>query len=409
MEQKFHRKLSWPPASAKAKNVHRHHISDLMKLWRKKTQTPVHSSYRASLRECVSLLHEFLGCSQNIPRTCGCRESSMQHSYSSDAFLHPVFQFLGQREELSGLYGGSGSPGDLLSELFFQLESTCCWRRLFAEAPRLQELLPVYSTTWMPGPRQMQYSCGKRWAAEPEHRVSCQSPVGKSQTCHNHCTPGRRPQEHGTDFPAECLYNLSQARCKDLTEKDVRSDQRPRRGYLVSIRELKNSLKTDLEDHQLYLMDIESRLCGLERRAQDVTRHLERANLELKAIKQGSVSSRTLVGQRRSSLVSSDLEKMEEWDLHVLDSPWEQWAWNVDVLWSDRLRCDETPPSQNKRRRAEDPAHRPDRGRPADGARSCWSHIQTGISLCQDKVNVLIQQVTRQINRTETDLNATRT
>ncbi|XP_075053559.1 uncharacterized protein LOC142139657 [Mixophyes fleayi] len=388
MEQKFHQNHPWSPKGAKSKIVHRHNLCDLMKICRKKSQSLDHSPYKESLQDCVKLLHQFLGCSRNIPRTCRCREPSKQDSPA--AFLWPLFQFLGGR-----------SPFELFNEFFFQLESIRCWHRLVTEIPWLQDLLAVSHAGWMPGPPMTCLSCQERQTAESLDGSS----VGKSQKCQSHCMMCRRSQEHQRDFPGECLYNMNQRENKDFTKNDLQSDQSLKRGPLASIRELKNSLKTDLEQHQIYFADIESRLSGLERRAEDVTRNLEKANLELKAIKRGSVTLKTLVDQQMSSLVRDHLEKLEERDLQVLDSLWDDWWWSEDTLRTERSSCH--VPQPNKLRRTEDPPRRHDAGYPADGSSGYWRSIQSGISLCQDQVNVLIQQITRQINQTVSDLNFT--
>ncbi|CAH2218763.1 Hypothetical predicted protein [Pelobates cultripes] len=71
---------------------------------------------------------------------------------------------------------------------------------------------------------------------------------------------------------------------------------------LFSIKKLKNAVKTDLRKYQIYLTGLKSRLRGLERRAATVTKDLERANLELVALKQDHCNPEVRVGKGESCL-----------------------------------------------------------------------------------------------------------
>ncbi|XP_073453764.1 uncharacterized protein [Aquarana catesbeiana] len=164
--------------------------------------------------------------------------------------------------------------------------------------------------------------------------------------------------------------------------------------------ELKNSLKVDLEKHQLYLTHIESRLSCLERRAEDVTRHLEKAKLELQAIKRGSATLQTLVDQQMSPAT----DDFEDLDLHILDSLFEDIIWSGGSLQTQRACCNQILRLVGPCRTG-DLSPKPERSHPTAGSREQQSDVEAGIYQCQDQINVLLQQISQQIDQTEMDLN----
>ncbi|KAM3933192.1 uncharacterized protein RB166_001068 [Leptodactylus fuscus] len=293
-----------------------------------------------------------------------------------------MFQILARcHEEEQRHRAALESPFQLLRGLFLQLDMMRCWNKLVTVLPRLQDLLEVCSSVLVPRPQSMCLSCRGCQAVESE--VS----PDKRQKCSSRRAVRRRLEErrHSIDLH-DCVCDLEQT--GDLSEKEERFDQRQKPGLLGSIQQLKNSLKKDLETHQLYLRAMGTRLSGLERRARDVTRHLERANLELEAIKQGSVTLKTLVDQQISSC--PDAEDLEDYE-DILREAWQQ---------SRRAGRSEHPESYRTNETVRSSASE----YPAGGV---GVHQREELQTCQRHVSVLIQQITRQINQMESDIKFT--
>lgn len=296
-------------------------------------RSPECSPDRASIQECVQLL-ECLADGGRV--SCRCQK------WLSDPFSLAVV--LSRRhEEERRLRGALKSPLQLFRSLFLRVDTMRLWHQMLTADPWLHELLEMCSAVPVPRPRGMCVSCRDRRALGSE--VS----AGRRHKSSSGQVAGRR---RAAD---PCDYHLSGP---DYGDKDFSgTDNRPESGVLASIQRLKNSLKKDLETHQLYLGAIETRLSGLERRAQDVTQHLQRANLELAAIKHGSAALRTLVGET-----------------------------------SEEGRPDPGCASKN----------------PAGGSAAPHrTDLLGGLSTCQRQVDFLIQQITQRINRMESDMEIT--
>ncbi|XP_066455363.1 uncharacterized protein [Eleutherodactylus coqui] len=278
---------------------------------------------------------------------------------------------------------GRRSPFQLLSGLFLPLDVMRRWHTMATADSWLQDLLEACSNVLVPRPQGMCLSCRERQAVvsqKSRHKFS------------NRQNAGRRSKEYrDTRHLCECLCNPDQNCNEDSSWREERSDQRQKSG-LSSIQQLKNSLKKDLETHQLYLHTIETRLSGLERRTQDVTRNLERANLELEAIKQGSVHLKTLVDEQISSPVTEDLEDLEE-------SLWERWQWSglsgrsVHPVHSTPKLCRKNDLGCSYASEC-----------PEGGSRV---HQRSELQTCKHHVDVLIQQITQQIHQMENKIRFT--
>ncbi|XP_040278775.1 uncharacterized protein LOC120994349 [Bufo bufo] len=365
MADKSYQKCSWVPTSPKDKAVYRHGCCDLVGICRRRAQILDLSPDRASVQECVQLLAELLadgGCAGDV--SCRCR-ASLQDSPA--VVLSPAFQVLSRRREEERWTGGAPmSPFLLLRDLFLQLDVMRHWYNVGTTASWLQDLPAVCWSMLVPRPQRMCLSCRGR-------RVS-ETSSGKRHKSNTRPTLGRGSEERrrAIDVYAEHLCGPE--------GMAGRHDQSP--GLWASTQQLKNSVKKDLETHQLYLHSIETRLSGLERRAQDVGRHLERANLELEAIKQGSVALKTPVAEWISSPVTEDSEE-------GLWAPWRR---------SGRPgTCRRTVPGRSCAR------HHPAGGSTVHKRKG----LQTGLSTCQRHVDVLIQQITQEINQMETDIKCT--
>ncbi|XP_044144100.1 uncharacterized protein LOC122933284 [Bufo gargarizans] len=368
MADKSYEKCSWVPTSPKDKTgntVYRHGGCDLVGICRRRAQILDLSPDRGSVQECVQLLAELLAdgaCAGDV--SCRCRDSLQD---SPAVVLSPAFQVLSRRREEERRTGGAPmSPFLLLRDLFLQLDVMRHWYNVGATASWLQDLLEVCWSMLVPSPQRMCLSCRGRRGSETSsgkrHKSNTRPPLGRgSEEC-----------RHAIEVYAEHL------RGPEGTAE--RPDQSP--GLWASTQQLKNSVKKDLETHQLYLRSIETRLSGLERRAQDVGRHLERANLELEAIKQGSATLKTPVAERISSPVTEDLEE-------GLWAPWRRSG--------RRGACRRTVPSRSCAR-----------DHPAGGSTAHKRKgLRTGLSTCQRHVDVLIQQITQEINQMETDIKCT--
>ncbi|XP_075710827.1 uncharacterized protein LOC142743707 [Rhinoderma darwinii] len=359
---------------------------DLMRICGRRAPILDYSPDNVSVQACVRLLEEFLadgGCAPDGPRSCGCWEFSLQDARSLAVVLSPAFQVLPGHEELR-LGGSLKSPFQRSRGLSLQLDVMRCWHKMATAVPWLQDLLEVCCTVVVPAPRRMCLSCRECQAGLSE--VS----AGKNHRTSNQQTERRKSVERrrSTTSIFQCP---DQTGDQDLSGKEMRSDQRHKPGLLASIQQLKNSLKKDLETHQLYLRAIEIRLSCLDRRAQDVTKHLEKANLDLEDIKQGSVTHKTPVDEQISSPVTEDLEGPEERDLN--DGPWEKWKCGVVAGSSEFCRIKNQSCARDC---------------PADGSSGHQRNdLQSGLSTCQRHVDVLIQQITQQIHQMESDIRVT--
>ncbi|XP_040176942.1 uncharacterized protein LOC120909273 isoform X3 [Rana temporaria] len=363
MEKKIHQKSSWIPTRAREKNVHRHHCCPLPKI---RTKSPIHdrSVDPDAFQQRAKMLNEFLEdfvYTLDNPGTCRCQESSTHGLSPVTRFLHPIFKFLSGRCDsgLSRLHRNLEYPFDLLHSWFLKMESVH-WHRLAMVVPWLQDLL------------------------EMSHR----KPKSHRQRSLNRKLQRCQPS---LESLSELQSNVYQTAYMELPKKVPYEPGQEE--------ELKNSLKVDLEKHQLYLTRIESRLSCLERRAEDVTRHLEKANLELQDIKRGHATLQTLVDQQTSS-AADDFEYL---DLHVLDSLFEDVIWSGGSLQTRRACCNHILPLVGLCR-TRDLSPKPERSRPTAG-REQQSDVEAGIYQCQDQINVLLQQISQQIDQTEMDLN----
>ncbi|XP_071995117.1 kinetochore protein NDC80 homolog [Engystomops pustulosus] len=360
MEKKFHNKYSRFPAKDKMeKNSHRHGCGDLRRI--RRTQGLDYPPDRASVHDCMKLLEELLadgGRAGDCPGSCRCRESPCLLDS-----LALVFSRLHNKEHRHRV--ALKSPYQLLRGLFLHLDAIRRWNKMVMAAPLLQDLLEMCCTVLIPKPpRGMCLSCRERRAVVPEVCTS------RRHKCSNYHPESWRSAERAMDGYG-CLCDPEPTADLSVVGQQ-RYDQRLDPGLLPSIQQLKNSLKKDLETHQLYLRAIETRLSGLERRTQDVTEHLERANLELEAIKQGNVTLKTLVHEQISSLGTEDLED----------------------LWKDKAWRTRRPPEFSRSSEC-----------PAGGSRYRRDDLQSGLSALH--VDVLIHQITRQINLMESDIQNT--
>ncbi|XP_069800796.1 kinetochore protein NDC80 homolog isoform X2 [Dendropsophus ebraccatus] len=279
--------------------------------------------------------------------------------------LSPAFQNLCTcHEEQHRLAESLRSPFQLFRGFFLRLDVMRRWRKVVSAAPWLQDLLEVCCSVAVPSPQGMCLSCRERQAVRSEVSACKRHPPRSGQPA-DRGSAGCRHAAGGYD----CLCDLERP-----GKKEIKTIERPEPGDppgpWASVQQLKHSLKKHLETHQLHLEAIEVRLSSLERRAQDVTRHLEKAKLELEAIKQGSVTLKTLV--------------------------------------------EEGPILSPERRNQPPEPYRSDPGRrrivdcPAGGSNAHHREdLQTGLSACQRHVDVLIKQITQQINQMESDISVT--
>ncbi|XP_017945159.1 uncharacterized protein LOC100491517 isoform X3 [Xenopus tropicalis] len=166
--------------------------------------------------------------------------------------------------------------------------------------------------------------------------------------------------------------------------------------HLVSIGEMKNSLKKDLEKHQTYLTDLELRLAGLERRAEDVTKHLEQANLELKALKLGSATLKNLVDQETFGPAGRDQEAWEPSMGDPKEPNCHRPTWNKNLIIPPEQKPGNQPAPEARR-----PGHKADKAFPTMGAPRGQEEVQMCLSQCQVQIEVLIRRVNKQIHQIE--------
>ncbi|KAM5127473.1 kinetochore protein NDC80 homolog [Mantella aurantiaca] len=405
MENQFPCECSWIPP--RDKDGRRSHPCCHLPNIRRKSPSCDCSLDPAAVRQRAKILHQFLevyGYTLESPETCRCRESSFHGSRAAARFLHPLFRFLGGRHEddLSGLYRDQGCPFDLLHSVFLKLESARRWHRLVMAVPWLQDLLEgVSHAFWTPRPQETCVSCRKWQAAGSEVGMSDRKPKSHRERSPSKTLPKTLPRcRTSLQALSELWSNIYQKAEPDLPGKGADESGR-HEGHYAPVQELKNSLKVDLEKHQHYLTHIESRLSSLESRAEDVTRYLEKANQELKAIKRGSVTLQTLVDQQTSPVT----EDLEDWDLQVLDSLMGDVTWNGDPLQTPRARYDRILQLADLHWTG-DSIPKLERSPPTAGSRrDPQGDVESGISQCQDQINVLLHQISRQIDQTEMDLN----
>ncbi|XP_068127044.1 uncharacterized protein [Hyperolius riggenbachi] len=396
MEEKPQQKFSWTPGRSREKDGHRPHCCHVPR------QSENHKYRdRSGFRHLVRILHEFLedgfgrapdfSCAQEwdfshapdfghtpeAPRTCPCCDASMHDSSTVARFLRSVSPFLMERCDryMSGLSGDLGFPFQLLHSLFLKLESAQRWHRLVVAVPYLRDLQEIFSHIWTQRPREMCLSCRGCREAEseagrpqrkghfPDHSLSRTMPK----------YPSTRP------LMSEFCRRRSQTD-GDLSNKEPQAE--PEEGHFTSIQKQETALKLDVEKQQLCLTHIESRLSSLEQRAESVTHRLQEANLELEAIKRGSVAVRTLVDQQ--------------------DCLWE------DATWRDALQAQRThwEPVQQPEESGgtEDAGSQSDWYRPMQGSRDRERRAKAGIFQCQEQINALLQQIAQEITQTEADL-----
>ncbi|OCT91390.1 uncharacterized protein LOC108709286 isoform X1 [Xenopus laevis] len=168
--------------------------------------------------------------------------------------------------------------------------------------------------------------------------------------------------------------------------------------HVVSIGELQNSLKLDLENHQTYLTDIESRLAGLERRAEDVTKHLERANLELKALKQGSNTLKNLVDQETGVSGGRDQRQWEDQPImgNLKKPNCHHLTWNKNLIIPPKQK-----PGNQIAPESRSPSHKDVNDFSTMRAQGDQKEVQKCIFQCQAQIDALMHRVNKQIHHIE--------
>ncbi|XP_077149772.1 uncharacterized protein LOC143814942 isoform X2 [Ranitomeya variabilis] len=389
MAQSFYERCSWFQSDLREKTSCRRGCCDLWRFCRIRPHILDFPPGSPCVHEAVKLLDELLadgGCARAV--SCRCQDS-LQDSFSVAAALSSAF--LPRRHEDECRPRGA-SRCRLLRGLFFQMDLMRHWHKMTTVGPWIQDLLEVCAAGLVSRPRGLCLSCRGRQAVLSE--VS----AGKThKPSHRQAAAVQRSEERraAANIFTEYLCDPEKRGDNDLLGAEERTGHRLKpgllssapHGLLSSARQLKNSLKKDLETHQLYLGAIETRLSGLERRAQDVTKRLERANLELEAIKQGSVALQTLVDEPIPSPVTE----------------------LVDGLWEDLLQSGVTGQSARPGLcRRKDPERRGGRDHPAGGSSvQAREDVRSGLSSCQRHVDVLLQQITWQIDQMESDIKVT--
>ncbi|XP_069616589.1 uncharacterized protein [Ranitomeya imitator] len=388
MAQSLYERCSWFPSVLREKKSCRRGCCDLLRFCRTRSHILDFPPDSPCVHEAVKLLDELLadgGCARAV--SCRCRDS-LQDSFSLAAALSSAF--LPRRHEEECRPRGA-SRCRLLRGLFFQMDLMRHWHKMTTVGPWIQDFLEVCAAGLVSRPRGLCLSCRGRQAVLSEVSAGITHKPSNRQAA-----AVRRSEERRAAADLFKYLCVPEKRGHDnLSGAEVRTGHRLKpglpssapHGVLSSAQQLKNSLKKDLETHQLYLSAIETRLSGLERRAQDVTKRLERANLELEAIKQGSVALKTLVDEPTSSPVIE----------------------LVDGLWEGLLRCGVTGQSAWPGLcRRKDPERRGARDHPAGGGSvHPREDVWRGLSSCQRHVDVLLQQITRQIDQMESDIKVT--
>lgn len=162
---------------------------------------------------------------------------------------------------------------------------------------------------------------------------------------------------------------------------------------LDSIRRLKNTVKTDLKKYCVYLMGLNSRLRNLERQAATVTRDLERANIELEALKQKNCALGVLKQESHSQKLACHLK------CHPIITDFQNQMDRSDLLWYDNLHHLKPQPDIHvnqppKHHRPEDPSARTTKSR----------GLLTSVLHCQAHIDTLMDQLNKQIMKTEVDI-----
>ncbi|XP_063302312.1 kinetochore protein NDC80 homolog [Pelobates fuscus] len=169
--------------------------------------------------------------------------------------------------------------------------------------------------------------------------------------------------------------------------------------HLLSIKKLKNAVKTDLRKYQIYLTGLKSRLRGLERRAATVTKDLERANLELVALKQDHCNPEVRVGKGESCLRAvghltcqpvlgnhQDHQRIAPYP--VCHEQYQNLKYEEHLTQYQKHSC---PP-----------------GKGPSARRINKVQLKSCMLQCQVQIDVLMEQVNKQINTTEIDISATK-
>ncbi|XP_075449008.1 kinetochore protein NDC80 homolog isoform X2 [Ascaphus truei] len=350
------------------------------------------------LQECVQQLHEFLAENRYAEYRPMLQAPSTGDSHLLsliDTLLLPGFGMPSTRlqDEICGIFTGLGFPFALLKSSFYAVEAI--------SRPQFDTMV------WLIGVLKMflniQKDCG--------HILS-----GKNDM-----------QQYGRELEMlliESLYNGNPApppaaraghRAFSRKMADVQCDQAQELVFLTSMRKLKNSLKTDLKKHQISLTNIESRLAGLERRAEDVTRDLEIANLELEALKQGNATLKNIVDHQPHSHIDIDGVEYEKWELQqVLDRLGEDQEKSHAHLWNEELQYPKnqvevqlTEHHKLTRRPGPAPFSAEGAARQDFQIRRNLHGAQTCMIQCQAQIDALVHQVNQQIDQMESEIIST--
>ncbi|XP_073433103.1 uncharacterized protein [Dendrobates tinctorius] len=378
MARSSYESCCWFPSGLREKTSCRRGCCDVLRFCRSRAQIADFPPGSPCVHEVVTLLAELLvdgGCARTV--SCRCWDS---RQFSLATVLSSAF--LPRRHEVECRPRGA-LRCRLLRGLFFQMDLMRHCHKMTTVVPWIQDLLEVCTAGLVSRPQGLCLSCRGRQAVLSEVSAGKMHKPSKRQAAAVRRSEERRAAANILEY----LCDPEKTGDDDLSGAEERSGHRLKPGLLSSAQQLKNSLKKDLETHQLYLGAIETRLSGLERRAQDVTKRLERANLELEAIKQGSVALKTLVDKPIPSTVTEP----------------------VDGLWEDLLLCGLTGKiARPGLCRRKDPERSCARDHPAGGG-SVYQRadVRSGLSSCQQHVDVLLQQITQQIDQMESDIKVT--
>ncbi|KAM4700702.1 kinetochore protein NDC80 homolog [Discoglossus pictus] len=154
---------------------------------------------------------------------------------------------------------------------------------------------------------------------------------------------------------------------------------------------LNNSLKTDLQLHQIFLANLKSRLAILEEQSEDFTRHLEKANIELEALKQRNPDLTRHDAHQTCHKGFLDEVELDIWELQ------EGCKKRLAPLWMEGLEEDqiEYPPAETHK-------CSPKLRKTTRRRSQCSS-----ASNSQDKFDVLMQKVNKQIDQIENEITST--
>ncbi|CAJ0952637.1 unnamed protein product [Ranitomeya imitator] len=388
MAQSLYERCSWFPSVLREKKSCRRGCCDLLRFCRTRTHILDFPPGSPCVHEAVKLLDELLadgGCARAV--SCRCRES-LQDSFSLAAALSSAFLPRCHEEECRPR---GASRCRLLRGLFFQMDLMRHWHKMTTVGPWIQDFLEVGLCCWFGFPAAglvpvLQGAPGGVVRGVCRYNAQTQQSTGGSgsevrgaQSC---CRPIYRISVRSGE---EGRRRLIGGRSANRPQTETRSPLLvpARRPLLGSAAE--EFSEEDLETHQLYLSAIETRLSGLERRAQDVTKRLERANLELEAIKQR---------QRRPE------DPRGRADLFSGDRTCGRSVGGFTAVRSDGAEraagMYSAEPEEGLCRR-KDPERRGARDHPAGGGSvHPREDVRRGLSSCQRHVDVLLQQITRQ-------------